>query len=84
MTKRLKTVRQAMELTIHHHTPPGPDLAVKGEDWTLEAYLDSLPAGFATALRAEIAKGTLAVSLVPQGQGPGKARARRSKAAPGT
>ena len=80
MTKRLKTVRQAMELTIHHHTPPGPDLAVKGEDWTLEAYLDSLPAGFATALRAEIAKGTLAVSLVPEGQG--KVRARRSKAAP--
>ncbi len=78
MTKQLKTVRQAMELTIQHHLPADVDQAQAGVVWTLETYLDSLPADFAAALRAEIAKGTLRVSLVPEGR-TGKPRSRRPK-----
>jgi len=79
MPKKLSTVRQAMELTIQHYLPADVDQGQAGVVWTLESYLDSLPAEFAAALRAEIAKGTLLVSLVPEGSRVGKPRARRPK-----
>ncbi len=77
MPKKLSNVRQAMELTIQHHLPADVDQSQAGVDWTLETYLDSLPPEFAAALRVEIAKGTLEVSLVPGHSRTGKPRARR-------
>ena len=83
MTKKLKTVRQVMELSIQHHIAPDVDLPESGEEWTLETHLDTLPAEFAAAIRAEMAKGTLLVSLVPGTSGirvtSSKPRSRRPK-----
>ena len=86
MSRKPKTVEQAMELVIQHHV--GPDPAEAGVDAAgaplspLEAQLDRLPAPFSAALRAELAKGTLQVSLVPEGGGVRvrtvKPRARRT------
>ena len=68
MTKRLGTIEQAMELSIQHHIPPPAVLdsgqAAGAEAMRLEAYLDTLPARFAQALRSELAKGSLTVTLV--------------------
>lgn len=83
MSKKLRTVRQVMELSIQHHVPPEPGPAQGAEPWTLETYLETLPPDFATALRAEIAKGTLVVSLVPGGSARGRSRARVPKATQG-
>lgn len=83
MTKKLNTVKQVMELSIQHHIAPDVDLPQVGEEWTLETHLDTLPAEFAAAIRAEMAKGTLLVSLVPGTSGirvtSSKPRGRRSK-----
>ncbi|MBK9797283.1 MAG: hypothetical protein IPP58_12460 [Holophagaceae bacterium] len=84
MTKKLRTVRQVMELSIQHHVPPEIDPSRGEEAWTLEAYLETLPPEFASALRAEIVKGTLVVSLVPGGVARGRSKSRPPKAAPGT
>jgi len=65
MTKKLRTVRQVMELSIHHDVPSDADPAGAQEEWTLENHLDTLPAEFAAAIRVEMAKGTLVVNLVP-------------------
>lgn len=65
MAKNLKSVRQVMELSIHHDIPPDADPAQAREEWNLEAHLDTLPPAFAAAVRAEMAKGTLVVNLVP-------------------
>ncbi len=84
MTKKLRTVRQVMELSIQHHVPPEIDPSRGDEAWTLEAYLETLPPDFASALRAEIAKGTLVVSLVPGSAARGRGKSRPPKATPGT
>jgi hypothetical protein len=65
MTKKLKSIRQVMELSIHHDIPPDADQAQTREEWTLEGHLDTLPPEFAAAIRVEMAKGTLVVNLVP-------------------
>jgi hypothetical protein len=43
MTKKLRTVRQVMELSIHHDIPPDADQAQPQEEWTLDSHLDTLP-----------------------------------------
>jgi len=60
MNKRLDSIEQAMELSIHHHVPPQDGQS------PLEAQLDALPARIANALRAEMAKGTLVVTLAAE------------------
>jgi hypothetical protein len=65
MTRQLKTVKQVMGLSIHHDIPPDAELPQTREEWTLDTHLDTLPPEFAAALRVEIAKGTLQVTLVP-------------------
>ena len=83
MSRKPRTVEQAMELVIQHH--PGPDPTQAGTDAAgatlspLEAQLDRLPTPFAAALRAEMANGTLTVSLVPEGGGVRVRTARRPK-----
>jgi len=73
MSRKPRNVEQAMELVIQHH--PGPDPDQGGTDAAgapispLDAQLDRLPAPFSAALRAELARGTLTVSLVPEGGG---------------
>jgi len=88
MTKQLKTVKQVMGLAIHHDIPPDMELPQTREEWTLDTHLATLPAEFAAALRAEIAKGTLQVSLVPGVSGirvsSSKPKARRPKTASGS
>jgi len=70
MTKRLNSIEQAMELSIHHHFPPqdgpAPEEAGQTGPSPLEAQLDALPARIANALRAEMAKGTLVVTLAAE------------------
>ena len=83
MTKKLKTVKQVMELAIQHHLPADADQPRAEEGRTLETHLDTLPAEFAAALRREMAKGTLQVTLVPGAGGirvsSSKPRGRRPK-----
>jgi len=79
MTKKLRTVQQVMELCIQHHIPAGQEMAAGDElsqEARLEAYLDTLPSEFAAALRAEMSRGTLVVTLVPRSGG--RPRPRRS------
>ena len=78
MSRKPKTVEPAMELVIQHHV--GPDPGAPGLP-PLEARLEGLPAAFAAALREEMAKGTLVVTLAPGTGGlkirPAKPRSRR-------
>jgi len=73
MTKRLNSIEQAMELSIHHHVAregePVPEEARQAGRPPLEVQLDALPARIANALRAEMAKGTLVVTLAEEAGG---------------
>ncbi len=84
MTKKLKTVPQVMELSIHHHVPPEAGSPGTTEAERLEAHLKTLPPAFAAALRAELAEGTLVATLV-HGSGlrvsAARPRGRRAKPA---
>ena len=84
MTRRLKTVKQVMELSIQHHLPREVEPALSAEE-ALAAHLATLPPAFAEALRAEMALGTLVVALVPGTGGlrvsAGKPKAKRTAAA---